>query len=102
LINERLNETHWIFWTDVIINCCRQKQSLVTVAALYVLHATNIAVFIQQAASFLIGAPPMKTRVFTRSGAFLRTPTGSPRPGPLLDPGMTPLRAKRFHTVRQK
>ena len=39
LINERLNETHRIFSTDVIINCYRQKQSLVAVAALYMLHA---------------------------------------------------------------
>ena len=39
LINERLNETHGIFSTDVIINCYRQKQSLVAVAALYMLHA---------------------------------------------------------------
>ena len=39
LINERLNEAHRIFSTDVIINCYRQKQSLVTVAALYMLHA---------------------------------------------------------------
>ena len=34
LINERLNEAHRIFSTDVIINCYRQKQSLVTVVAL--------------------------------------------------------------------
>jgi hypothetical protein len=39
LINERLNETHGIFSTDVIINCYRQKQSLVAVAALYMPHA---------------------------------------------------------------
>ena len=39
LINERLNEAHGIFSTDVIIDCYRQKQSLVTVAALYMLHA---------------------------------------------------------------
>ena len=41
LINERLNEAHRIFSTDVIINCYWQKQSLVTVAALYMLHATK-------------------------------------------------------------
>src|SRR5512132_1373827 len=39
LINERLNEAHRIFSTDVIINCYWQKQSLVTVAALHMLHA---------------------------------------------------------------
>src|SRR5512132_748760 len=39
LINERLNETHRVFSTDIIINCYWQKQSLVTVAALYMLHA---------------------------------------------------------------
>jgi hypothetical protein len=31
----------------------------------------------------------------------VRTQPGSPRPRPLLDPGMTPLRAKRSHTTRQ-
>jgi hypothetical protein len=45
LINERFNETHRIFSTDVIINCYWQKQSLVAVAALNMLHATNVAGF---------------------------------------------------------
>jgi hypothetical protein len=47
LIDEGFNETHRIFSTDVIINCYRQKQSLVAIAALYMLHAANTAVFIQ-------------------------------------------------------
>jgi hypothetical protein len=52
LINERLNETHGIFSTDVIINCSRQKQSLVAVSALNMLHAANIAVLLQHADFF--------------------------------------------------
>ncbi|HEX9194560.1 MAG TPA: hypothetical protein VF854_00960, partial [Azonexus sp.] len=52
-------------------NCCWQKQSLVAVAALYMLHAANIAVFFNTLTVFR-SAPPVKTRVFTRSGSFLR------------------------------
>ena len=55
----------------IIINCSRQKQSLVAVAAMNMLHAANVAAFLQQVDCF-ISAAPITTRVFTRSAPFLR------------------------------
>jgi hypothetical protein len=70
LIHERLNETHGIFSTDVIINCCRQQQSLVAVAALYMLHAANVAVFLQQMHCFIRAAPPLRPEFSHGLGGF--------------------------------
>src|SRR5512143_1984339 len=80
LINERLNEAHRIFSTDVIINCCWQKQSLVAVAALYMLHASKYSRFFQHVGCFSLGAAYSDQRFHTVWVVF-ETPPGRCSPG---------------------